>query len=253
VPLGNYASVQIPGRTQSAANAGTWVAESAPITVRPLATTPGATLLPRKLMVIQSYTREAAVSSLIEDIIKQTVSEAAALVLDAALFGTQAQSAAQPRGLLNGVTPITGTSGGGVNAMSGDFRALFSALAANGAGKAPLFAAAPQQVASLKLMAGPKFDFEVLSSAALAAGTVVAVEPSSLVSGFDPVPQFDVGQGPAPHFDDAATDISTPPATVAAPVKSLWQTDSLALRMILRAAWAMRASGHVQVVTGASW
>jgi hypothetical protein len=40
---------------------------------------------------------------------------------------------------------------------------------------------------------------------------------------------------------------------VAAPTRSLWQTDTIALRMILRASWVMRASGHVQVINDVVW
>jgi len=65
-------------------------------------------------------THEIAEASLIEDIIKQTVSEAAALALDSVVFGAQADNGAVPQGLLNGVTARTGVTGGGVNALSGD-------------------------------------------------------------------------------------------------------------------------------------
>jgi hypothetical protein len=36
-------------------------------------------------------------------------------------------------------------------------------------------------------------------------------------------------------------------------VRSMFQTDSLALRMLLRAAWGMRASGHAAWTTNVNW
>jgi hypothetical protein len=44
------------------------------------------------------------------------------------------------------------------------------------------------------------------------------------------------------------TDIST-----ATPSQSMFQTASLALRMLLDITWAMRRTGMVQFITGASW
>jgi hypothetical protein len=37
------------------------------------------------------------------------------------------------------------------------------------------------------------------------------------------------------------------------PVKSYFQIDSISLRMILRASWALRNPKHVAIVTGVSW
>jgi hypothetical protein len=238
------------------ANAGQWVAEDNPGPLPQLSIIAGAVLQPRKLAVTVSFSRELSESSLIADIAQQIISEASALALDAAMFGSQASTAAIPSGILFGVTPITGTVGGGINALTGDFRAMFQALAANGAGKGAIFVAAPQQVASLKAFVGPRFDFEVLASAALAAGTVIAIEPSSFCSGFDFAPEFTTSTTALMHFDDTTPiDIGTPgtPPTVAAPAKSLFQTEAIALRMRLRAAWAMRAQGHVQLIQNASW
>src|SRR5262249_34330112 len=93
----------------------------------------------------------------------------------------------------------------------------------------------------------------VLLSNSIPDGTVIAVEASSFASAFSPVPEFAVGTSAILHFEDTnPADISTPPATVAAPVKSMFQTDSLALRMVLRAAWGLRAP-HVAVVTNTTW
>jgi len=49
-------------------------------------------------------------------------------------------------------------------------------------------------------------------------------------------------------------DIGVPgsPNTVSAPTRSLWQTDTMALRLILRCAWAA-APGMVQMVSGTNW
>jgi hypothetical protein len=55
--------------------------------------------------------------------------------------------------------------------------------------------------------------------------------------------------------DTTPLDIGTAgsPATVAAPVKSMWQTDSLALRLILPTNWTIRRAGVVAWVAGVTW
>ena len=37
------------------------------------------------------------------------------------------------------------------------------------------------------------------------------------------------------------------------PVKSMFQIDAIALRTSLWAAWGLRAAGHCQYLTGATW
>jgi hypothetical protein len=43
------------------------------------------------------------------------------------------------------------------------------------------------------------------------------------------------------------------PATVAAPTRSFWQTDTLGIRMIMQMNWALRRTGMVQYITGVTW
>jgi hypothetical protein len=97
-------------------------------------------------------------------------------------------------------------------------------------------------------LAGPRFDARVLASAALADGTVVAVEASSLAVGFDSTPEFSVSKAGTLHVEDALLA----PLDGAAPVRSLYQTDCLALKMTLAAAWAMRAP-HVAWIENTTW
>jgi hypothetical protein len=144
--------------------------------------------------------------------------------------------------------PITPTAGGGINALTGDLKALTGALVTAGAGAAPVLVTNPTQALTLKLLAGPKFDVPVLQSSSIAAGTVIMVEPTSFASAFDATPEFAVAPAAALHMED------TNPVDVIAgsPTRSMFQVDSTALRMTLRAAFGMRAP-HVAVVTGTTW
>jgi hypothetical protein len=76
----------------------------------------------------------------------------------------------------------------------------------------------------------------------------MAVEPQSLAFAIEN-PEFSVGDVASIQQEDTtpATDLLT-----VSPVKSMFQIESFALRMVLRAAWAMRAP-HVSYMTGTAW
>jgi len=185
------------------------------------------------------------------------LNEAAALLLDSNLFSNAAAAAGvSPAGLLNGVSGITAATGGGVEAMTKDVEALIVALAAAGGGGSPVFVAAPGQAAAMKMRIGPRFDYPVLASAALAAGTIIAIEAKSFVSGFSATPTFDVSDQTVLQLEDTSpAQVGTvgTPNVVAAPLRSLWQTNCTAVKMVLRCAWGMRATGHVQFVSSTTW
>jgi hypothetical protein len=240
-------TIRVPGRLVDASDAGAWVAEGLPQPVRALRITGGPILAPRKLAVITPYTREMAESSNLEAIARALISEATALALDAALFSTAADDGAHPAGILNGVTPLTPTTGGGAAALAGDVKNLITALVAAGAGRAPILITNATQAASLSLLAGAKFDMDVLASTQIAPGTIIAIEPSSFVSAMSAVPAFEVSDQTTIHMDTAPTDV-----VAGVPTRSLFQTDSIALKMNLTASWTMRAP-HVAVVNSVTW
>jgi hypothetical protein len=148
--------------------------------------------------------------------------------------------------------PGSATAGGGVDAITGDVRKLLAALHAAGAGIEPIFVAAPPEATILKVWSNGVLP--VFASSALASGSVVAVEASSFVTAFSGAPQFNVVDASVIHEEtdpDPIGSAGTPPV-VAAPSRSLWQTDCTAMRMIVRTAWGPRAA-HVALLTGAQW
>jgi len=152
------------------------------------------------------------------------------------------------------VTPITATAGGGSNALSGDLGNLFAALAAHSGGKTAVIIAALPQAVKLKLTAGPKFDYDIIASTALPTGTVAVLDIASFVSGFGSTAEFNTTKVGALHMEDTTpADIVGAGGTVAVPVKSLYQTDAIGLKTTLWATWGLRAAGHCQFLTGATW
>ena len=251
-----HEGITIPLRIVAAADAGAWIAEGAPIPAARLDLSAGPTVVPYKVAVLVTYSNELARASSAATILPQLVSDATALTLD--LKGLSADALVEgisPPGLLAGVVPLTGTTGGGVTALLGDLKKALAAMVTAGAGVAPVLIVNPVLAASLKCLAGPKFDYPILVSNAVAATSMIVIEPSSLVTCIDPTPEFRTSSETVIHESTVPLAVSAEgtPSTVAAPLRSLWQTDCTSLRMILRASWAMRAVGHVQIVNTISW
>jgi len=251
--MSGIAEYRVPGRVLNAAAAGQWVGEGA-APVRALSISNAAILRPRKLQVLTTYTQELAEHSNIEAVVRQTLSEATGLALDLQMFSSNAGDSTKPPGLFAGVTPITATTGGGTAAMIADLGNLFGALAANSGGKTAVIIAAMPQAVKLKLTAGPKFDYDIVASTALAPGSVAVLEVASFVSGFGSTAEFSTTKVGTVHTEDAApADIVSAGGAVAAPVKSLFQIDAIGLKTTLWAAWGLRAAGHVQWIQNAIW
>ena len=248
--MDGIAEFRVPGRVVNAAGAGQWVAEGAPAPARQLVFSNTAVLQPRKLSVLIVFTFEQVTSSNIEEITKQTLEEAVGFALDQKMFSADAASASAPAGLFASVTPITAATGGGTTAMMTDLSKLLGALAASGGGKSAVVVAAQAQANTLRLTAGPQFNVPIIASTGLAAGTVAVIESASFVSGFSSTPEFRVGDQAAYHAEDTAP---ADPIMAGQPVKSLWQTHSIGLKMDLWAAWGLRAAGHAQWLSGATW
>jgi hypothetical protein len=260
VDLGRNASVRVPGRATSPADAGQWVQEGHPIPARALHLLGGPVLSPTKLAVLVTMTREMTEASNIEDVVRMLLTEAASIALDAALFSTNAATAAMPAGILLGITALPATTGTGLgfDACGQDLGNLVQDIASRGGGAHAYFIAAPHQSTAIRFWAGGQFgrtvDGDVLpvaASAGLAEGTVLAIEPASLALTLND-PQFSVANVATVHQEDTTPLDIVSGGTVATPVKSMFQTDALALRMTLTANWGMRAP-HVSYITGVGW
>ena len=96
----------------------------------------------------------------------------------------------------------------------------------------------------------------LITSGTVPLGTVICLDAADYVSVSGDAPRFEISDQATLHMEDTSpTNIGsagTPPV-VAAPVQSMFQTDSLALRLILPMNWAMRRTGVVSWVAGVTW
>jgi hypothetical protein len=236
-------TVLVPGITGQAAG---WTQEGMPIRVVEDLTS-GPTMQPRKLGTIAVLTREMTENSNAEQFITQALLNSTAVALDAALFSNAAASAANPPGLLLGATSVAPSASGDLfDAMGTDVGALASAIGAySGNGSLMLVGNAAQAARYLMYSNTP---FPMAMSNTVAPGTVLAISLNALAAAVE-APMVEAMTMPSVHFDD-----SVPlPLGTASPAKSLWQSDSIGLRIKLPASWVIRNPAAISVAVGVKW
>jgi hypothetical protein len=243
--------LSVPSRPLTPTDAAHFVQEGSPIPVRAFNFAAG-TLRPFGLKTITTYSRELSESSGIEAVVKQTLAETFGLGIDAVMLSASAGTASAPAGLFQSAA-IPPTAGTGAAAMFGDIKALFAALAQNGAGANVVIVAPLPQVATLKAQLGARWDIPILASTAMTAPSIGAIDLTSLVTGFKSEVEFDVSGATTLHMDTAPTQITGGTPSPAVPVKSGFQVEMLALRATMHLCWTMRVAGHAQLISGVTW
>jgi hypothetical protein len=245
--LDRFASVTVPSLVASASNAS-FVGEGATIPFRQLDTSKSVKLSPHKLATAFGLSREIIESSNAEALIGLVLKNSISLTLDSVFFGSAAGTAAQPPGLLYGITPLGAAPGGGSNAFVTDIAALTATCAAVG-GLDLVFVASPPEAVKILLTAGPRFTFPIFASGALAAKTVICLAPVAVVAAVDPNPEIEEGRHAISQMDTApAADPMT-----ATPTRSFFQTDSSGFRLTLDATWGLLNPAGASIVSGVTW
>jgi hypothetical protein len=250
---------------------GAWVGEGEPIPVRRMGFT-SVTLTPKKLGVISTFTRELAAHSTpaIEGVIREAMAEDTAVTIDATLIDANAATNIRPAGLLSGVAAIPATAGGGTAAMVADLKALIGAITTSRGGRNIAVLINPAQGLAINFAQNGNDEFLFAStdelgrrvgvtfipSPTVPPGTLIAVDAADFASAAGDAPEYDVSDQATIHEEDTTPlpigSVGTP-ATVAAPVRSLWQTASIGVRMLLDMNWAMRRAGMVAWVEDVTW
>ena len=261
----NQGSVTIPSSSSDTALAGGFVLEGDPIPVGRM-TVGSVSISPRKFGIITTMSKEAAMytTPALESVLRRSILRRTAITLDGLLLDTTAESTTRPAGLLHGVSAAATAFGGGdYQAVIEDINALMAPFDTANAGRSMVLIMHPQQARRLAMMPGPdgtfgwadRFmsEFTVLTSTNATARRIIAVDAEDFASGSGDVPQFDVSEQAVLHMSDAPGEIVTASGTVNDPIRSMFQTNSLALRMILPMTWKMRRSGMVQYIDSTTW
>jgi Phage capsid family len=258
VSLAGINSISFPSRSGAIDPAATpWIPQGAPIPVGQLALT-SVTLGPmHKLGLIATMTRETAEHSSGETVLTTLLRENAALALDSSLFSTAAATADRPAGLLAGISALPAAPNGDDAAMTSDLADLAAAIGDDTAGPIA-YIAHPAQVAAIRLRRGTTLpsDIPIWPSLAVAAGTVIVVDPTAIISAVDSAPEITSSKEALLHMESASplqiASGAQGSGVLASPARSLFQTDAVAVRCILRAAWVLRAPA-VAWVSSVTW
>lgn len=264
----NSGAIKIPFSSSTTALAGGFVLEGDPIPVGRM-TLDSVSLTPHKFGIIVPMTKEVMryTNPALEAIVRSELLARTAIKLDSLLIDTTAGSATRPAGLRYGVSPVaSGYAGGDYKAFLEDMKALLAPFDTANAGRSLALLMNPAQARAIRMMEGPNSsgfgwanqflaDFRQVVSTSITSGIVIAVDTADFVTSTGDTPMFETSDQATIHMEDSPAPLSAvdTPNTVAAPIRSMFQTNSVALKMTLDVTWAMRRSGMVQWVNGTSW
>lgn len=251
---------------------GAFRAEGAPIPVK-RTTFAAMTLTPKNLGVIVTATEEMLRRSAIDlaSYLQGRMVKDTALLLDQVFLSNSAATATTPGGVRAGLAAgdTRASTGATAAAISTDIKVMLTALAtANMGGPNTRWLMHPKNfvaVSWLQTATGTK-QFPETMTGTLAGYPVVqstTMDPTIvLLVDFDyysfaiGAPLFLASNVATLHEDDVPLPLTATgtPNTAAAPIRSLYQTNSWALRMLMDADWAkMRTPGPVQQLTAVAW
>jgi hypothetical protein len=243
--------VRIPHRAiGSPSIAAGFTGEAQPVSVRGLEMA-GTDVLPHKMGVISPFSRQLQRRSVptVESIIRFAISTDTQLIIDSLLLSSTPASGISPAGLLNGVTPIAPAAGGGVTALSGDLGALAEAIR-NPLDLAYIMSEAARTRALI--LAPGLSQVTIITAPTLDPKTVIGIDLADFASG-ESSPEFSVSSEALIHEEaDTPLPISAG-GTVAAPTRSLWQSDAIAIRFLIDCSFGMTQQDRIAVVEETTW
>ncbi len=266
--LDSAGTAYVPGVTGGGAN-GSFFAEGGAIRVGKITTT-SQTMTSRKIGVILAFSREAAKRSTpdLEALFRRRILADTAAVIDSALLDNVAQDSTRPGGLLYDqvataaiAATASGYGGGDHVAVMKDFQALLAPFIAANAADGITVIMNPAQGLSLDFMVGPdgalgdwfaraRARFSFVESTHATANRLIAVRTQDFASAVGGV-EFEMSTQASLHMED-----SSPNADIGGsltPVRSLYQTDSRGIRMVMDINWKMLRQGMVRWIDGTSW
>jgi HK97 family phage prohead protease/HK97 family phage major capsid protein len=270
--FGSAGRIVIPTRSRTPSLAGSFVGEGMAIPVRQGAFT-SQTLTPKKMAVITTWTKEMDEHSIpaIEGILRDSIQVDTTVAIDSVLIDANPATVIRPAGLLNGVAAIPATSGGGIPALVGDLVGVIGAISTATYGnvrspvwlvnqtdmlRAGLLSAANTGIFPFRdeIKAGTLATIPYIDSANVPSKTMILVDAADFVVVGGDAPRMEMSDQATLHMEDTTPlELVASPSTVAAPQRSLFQTDSLALRMVLPLNWLQRRAGTVAWVQNVTW
>lgn len=266
-------SIYVPTRLGGDVS-GAFRAEGAPIPVKGL-TFDHILLTPKNMGVIVTATAEMLRRSAINlaAYFQQSIVYDTGKALDALFVSNTAGTALSPAGSRNGLVAADTRASTGATAaqITNDIKIMLKELTGHDMGSPATtrWVMHPSNLVAVAMLLtatgskqfpeaeqGRLAGYPVVTSTRMPANIVLLIDFANYTFALGS-PQFDANTVATIHEESATPlPIATPgaPATVAAPARSLFQTNSWALRLLLDADWAkLRAVGPVQELTAVAW
>lgn len=207
----------------------------------------------RKAAAIYVATRTLLNSSNAEALLRRGLEESIPAGIDAVMFDTAAADNARPAGLRNGISADTS---GGASSMLADLTLLAGKVASVAGNYANIIFLAHPAIAIKIAISLPHFPFQVVPTNGLGTGTIVCVAANAIAIAAGPEIRFETSATTALHMEDSTpADIGTAgaPSTSAAPVRSMFQTDAVAIKMVASLDYKLRVANSLAWMTSLAW
>jgi hypothetical protein len=243
------AAINLPTVTTPMAD---FVGEGAPIPVVQGVASVQAVLAAYKFAVITVLSRETIESGNGEALTREALLASTGPALDRRLFDAAAAVAnLRPAGLLHNITPLTpaASASGKTDAMQDDLQALLASVAVVAGNSPVVLIASPAQAVAISLRTVGTLAYNVLTSAQLAAGTVIAIATNAVVSASGDAPEIDTTRSASVQMNDAPSgDLMSGGKVVAT-----FQTDTIGLRLRWPLSWTVRDARGIAVLQNVNW
>jgi hypothetical protein len=242
-----FGAINVPAFVAAAANSG-FVQEGSPIPVRQF-TDSSVQLLPYKVASISALTREMMEGSNAETFITNALVGSSALAIDAAFFDSSASSASRPAGIRNGISTITASNNSDPFAAAAeDIAAVINGVGAVGGTGPFILVCSAGRFATLTMRFVAEDSRVIIIPSNAVGNDIIAIAPQAIAAAVDPDPEVEV-------VDAGVLVMDTAPGaagTTGAAERSLFQTDSLAIKVRWPVSWMVRDSRGVAWTTP-SW
>jgi HK97 family phage major capsid protein len=265
--FGKNGSLTIPYRNGVGSLAGSFVAEGDPI---PVKTDNYATVKvsPFKMGVISTFTKELMRKSTptIEGLVRSHMISDTREVIDAAFLDAAAETAIRPAGLESsaGVGNIVPSTGSTVADIEADIQGVFDRFSAARLGGSGVMIMHPSRKRGLNFKTNSLGQyvfrdqnllegFTIITSINVPDDKVYFVDAKALVFGTDAGVEFDVSTQTTLVMGDPAEPINDGSAATTLPTRSLFQTDTIAIKQTLGITWKQVRDAGVQILTNVAW
>lgn len=241
-------TIMLPGIAPSANNVG-FVAQNAVVPTLQLDLSAVSTLSRRKLVANFVVTSEMLRASYAEALVRAVITESINLAVDKILFDANYATSIRPAGVLAGLT-ATSAASAGVDAKATDLATLSGAVAA--VSGEHIFVTDSATWARVAYGPALQRTVPIFASSAVSAKQLICIGVGAFVV-INGEPRLELAPDGTLVMDTAAGQITDGSGTPSSNVRSLWQTDSVGLRLRVDINWGPRVNGAIAFINSVNW